>query len=159
MIIICPHCEKKFTVDKNQIPDKGRLLKCGSCDETWFFSNDKQRDHVNTDIKNIIPAQKIENKKPPIKSFKEVNKTENVNISELPSYKGSDIIKYESKSNFSFIKFLSYILVSIISFVAIIIILDTFKSLFYVYFPSLEAILFNFFETIKDIKLFVKDLI
>ena len=38
MIIICPCGEKKFEVDENLIPDKGRLLKCGSCDHTWFFN-------------------------------------------------------------------------------------------------------------------------
>ena len=38
MIIVCPCGEKKFEVDKNLIPDKGRLLKCGSCDQTWFFN-------------------------------------------------------------------------------------------------------------------------
>ena len=38
MIIICPCGEKKFEVDENLIPDKGRLLKCGSCDQTWFFN-------------------------------------------------------------------------------------------------------------------------
>ena len=38
MIIACPYCEKKFEVDENLIPDKGRLLKCGSCDQTWFFN-------------------------------------------------------------------------------------------------------------------------
>ena len=38
MIIVCPCGEKKFEVDENLIPDKGRLLKCGSCDQTWFFN-------------------------------------------------------------------------------------------------------------------------
>ena len=38
MIIVCPSCGKNFDVDKNLIPDKGRLLKCGSCNQTWFFN-------------------------------------------------------------------------------------------------------------------------
>ena len=38
MIITCPWGEKKFEVDEYLIPDKGRLLKCGSCDQTWFFN-------------------------------------------------------------------------------------------------------------------------
>ena len=38
MIINCPYCEKKFEVDENLIPHNGRLLKCGSCDQTWFFN-------------------------------------------------------------------------------------------------------------------------
>ena len=38
MIINCPYCEKKFEVDESLIPQNGRLLKCGSCDQTWFFN-------------------------------------------------------------------------------------------------------------------------
>ena len=38
MIITCPCGEKKFEVNQKLIPDKGRLLKCGSCDQTWFFN-------------------------------------------------------------------------------------------------------------------------
>ena len=38
MIIVCPSCGKNFDVDENLIPDKGRLLKCGSCNQTWFFN-------------------------------------------------------------------------------------------------------------------------
>ena len=41
MIITCPCGEKKFEVDEKLIPDKGRLLKCGSCDQTWFFNKNE----------------------------------------------------------------------------------------------------------------------
>ena len=30
--------KKKFKIDDALIPNKGRLLKCGSCSETWFFN-------------------------------------------------------------------------------------------------------------------------
>ena len=43
MIITCPCGKKKFNVDTNLIPDKGRLVKCGTCDETWFFKKSDQR--------------------------------------------------------------------------------------------------------------------
>ena len=37
MIITCP-CEKKqFEIDDKLIPEKGKLLQCGSCDRKWFF--------------------------------------------------------------------------------------------------------------------------
>ena len=49
MIIVCPSCGKNFDVDENLIPDKGRLLKCGSCDQTWFFNKDK-----NVEVKPSI---------------------------------------------------------------------------------------------------------
>ena len=43
MIIVCPSCGKNFDVDENLIPDKGRLLKCGSCDQTWFFNKNENK--------------------------------------------------------------------------------------------------------------------
>jgi len=40
-----------------------------------------------------------------------------------------------------------------------LIILDTFEPLLLTIFPNLELILFNFYETLLDIYLFIKDLI
>ena len=53
----------------------------------------------------------------------------------------------------------SYILVGIISFVALIIVLDTFKSPLSEIFPKLEYFLASLYETLKDIELFIIDLI
>ena len=39
MIITCPCKKKKFEIDAALIPDEGRTLKCGSCDEVWFYKN------------------------------------------------------------------------------------------------------------------------
>ena len=33
--------KKKFELMKILIPDKGRLLKCGSCDHVWFYNKMK----------------------------------------------------------------------------------------------------------------------
>ena len=52
----------------------------------------------------------------------------------------------------------SYILVFIISFVALLIFVDTLKSPLINLFPGLEIVLFNLFETLKDIGLFIIDL-
>ena len=52
----------------------------------------------------------------------------------------------------------SYLLVIIISFVIFIILVDTLKSPLINLFPELEIFLFNLFETIQDIKLFIIDL-
>ena len=41
MIIDCPCCEKKFEIDQNLIPEEGRLLQCGFCNEKWFFNVNK----------------------------------------------------------------------------------------------------------------------
>ena len=37
MIINCPACQKKFQISDNLIPVNGRLLQCGSCNNSWFF--------------------------------------------------------------------------------------------------------------------------
>ena len=147
MIIICPCGEKKFEVDENLIPDKGRLLKCGSCDQTWFFNKND-----NNQIEPLI------NK--PVKQKKILYKDENTDksLSDVLIKPRSELVKYKPKHNFTFGKFLSYIIVSIITFVAIIIVLDTFKEPLSNIFPSLELVLYNLFETLRDLILFAKDL-
>ena len=147
MIIICPCCEKKFEVDENLIPDKGRLLKCGSCDQTWFYNkNDSEQTEPLIDK--------------PAKQRKILYKDENINktVSKASIKPGSELVKYKPKYNFNFGKFLNYIIVSIITFVAIIIVLDTFKDPLSNIFPNLELVLYNLFETLRDLILFAKDL-
>ena len=155
MIINCPQCKKNFNVDENLIPDKGRMLKCGSCDYTWFF-NKYEQSTTNDNYLNLNPEAKILEKKP--KSLKKKYDNIKKNTSSLPINKGSELVKYKPKSTFSFGKFLDYLIVLIISFIALIILLDTFKAPLSVFFPNLELILFNLFETIKDLILFTKDL-
>ena len=151
MIIICPCGKKKFDVNENLIPDKGRLLKCGSCDQTWFFN------------KNSINQSKYEEV-----NFKEnISEKEDIvvdkikrNISEtIKNKRNYELTKYKGKSKFTFFKFIFYFIVFLVSIIAVIIIIDTFKTPLYSIFPSLEILLFNLFETLKDIELFIKDLI
>ena len=54
---------------------------------------------------------------------------------------------------------LNLIIVFIISTIGIIILVDTFKSPISIVIPNIELILFNLYETIKDIILFFKDLL
>ena len=61
-------------------------------------------------------------------------------------------------STFKISKILSYLIVMIISFVAVILIIETFKPQLINVFPGLELILYNLFESVKDIFLFIKDL-
>ena len=145
MIIVCPCGKKKFEIDQSLIPKEGRLLQCGSCNEKWFF-NEEKKEVSETKIDD-------ENKKVTSSNSTDVNLEAN-QISLEDNI--DNVIKV--KNNFSFSIFLSYILVSIISFIALIILIDTFKSPLYRIFPNLELILFNLFETLKDIKLFIKDL-
>ena len=147
MIIVCPSCGKNFDVDGNLIPDKGRLLRCGSCDQTWFFNKD-----VGEPTKPLIDK--------PAKKKKILYKDENIDksVSRVRIKPGSELVKYKPKYNFTFGKFLSYIIVSVITFVAIIIVLDTFKDPLSNIFPNLELVLYNLFETLRDLILFAKDL-
>ena len=149
MIIVCPSCGKNFDVDENLIPDKGRLLRCGSCNQTWFFNKDKDEEiKLSADEVIVEKKPKVKEKKirKPISNF-------STNVK-----KGSELVKYQPKYNFTFGKFLSYIIVSIITFVAIIIVIDTFKDPLSNIFPNLELVLYNLFETLRDLILFVKDL-
>jgi predicted Zn finger-like uncharacterized protein len=148
MIIVCPSCGKNFDLDENLIPDKGRLLKCGSCNQTWFFNKNK-----NIEIKPLI--NEVAKEKPNIQERKIRKSTSNFSAN---IKKGSELVKYQPKYNFTFGKFLSYIIVSIITFIAIIIVLDTFKNPLSNIFPNLELILYNLFETLRDLILFAKDL-
>ena len=149
MIIICPSCKKKFEIDDVLIPDNGRLLKCGSCHETWFFNKYKQS--------NLNQLEEIFDSKN--ESLKQKKKVVKENLPNFPKSKGKDIVRYNPKSSFTFGKVFSYLIVSIITFVAVIIILETFKEPLSIFFPNLELILYNLFETLRDITLFAKDLI
>ena len=105
-------------------------------------------------MNQIIPPIKEDiNETPKIKKKEKIDTTSN-----LRNNKGSELVKYEAKSSFTIAKFFNYLIVMIISFFGIIIILDTFKSPLSNIFPNLELILYNLFETLKDLLLFVKDL-
>ena len=162
MIINCINCNKKFEVNSELIPSEGRTIQCGSCNHIWFYKHniqlkkdlifpDKIKDEPNT--KNII-----KNKDKDIE-LKKSKKNLTKEIDEIINKKEKSLVKYQNEKKFTFSKFLSFILVLIISFVGLIIVVDTFKTPIYQIFPNLEILLFSLFEILKDIKLFIKDLI
>ena len=165
MIITCPNCNKQFKIDNSLIPDEGRNLQCGSCDHVWFYkSEEKNNELLKLDDENVskdieIAAKQDEEKIEDINQPLEKIKTEKNNelkekISE--KQKNKTISKNtENKGS----KFFSYLIVFIISFVALIILLDTLKTPLINVFPGLEIILFNLFETLQDLKLFIIDLL
>ncbi len=53
MIITCNNCNKKFDIDSNLIPDKGRLLQCASCDYKWFFKKEVLENDVSPIVEDI----------------------------------------------------------------------------------------------------------
>tara|TARA_B100002019_G_C21028900_1_gene478612 strand:+ start:177 stop:656 length:480 start_codon:yes stop_codon:yes gene_type:complete len=159
MIIQCINCNKNFDVNSELIPSSGRTIQCGSCNHVWFFDPKKLIVKKKVDFENIKIQEKI-----PLSQIKPKNnkkskieiKKKNINESNNKNY---EITQYHGKKNFSLSNFLSYLIVIIISFVALIIVVDTFKNPLYQIFPNLELTMFNLFETLKDIKLFIRDLI
>jgi predicted Zn finger-like uncharacterized protein len=152
MIIECINCNKKFEVNSELIPKEGRNIQCGSCNHLWFFKKNNQINLGNINTKEVlIPPKRKKNNN--------LKKKVVSNNGTFDSGQKTALVKFEKSSDFTIGKFLSYILVGIISFIIFIIFLDTFKSPLYNYFPNLEFLLFNLYETIIDISLFVKDLI
>ena len=164
MIITCPNCNKQFRIDNSLIPNEGRDLQCGSCNHIWFYKIEEENEEVlklNNEIESKDIEVKVENKEEIIeekkKESEKINtKVDNENENILEKQKNNNLSK-NSKNNG--IKVFSYLIVFIISFVALIILLDTLKTPFINVFPGLEIVLFNLFETLQDIKLFIIDLI
>ena len=164
MIITCPNCNKKFKIDNSLIPDEGRDLQCGSCNHVWLYKIEEDNSKIlklkeEIDINDIETKvdknneEIVENKNPLTKIKTELNnQKKEKNIEKQKETKISK--NAENTGN----KFFSYLIVFIISFVALIILLDTLKNPLINVFPGLEIILFNLFETLQDIKLFIIDL-
>ena len=162
MIIECPCKKKKFNIDINLIPAQGRNLQCGSCDRVWFYKKEDpipERTQINEDI--VIQQNKDSDKlnvdtskddliKKPVEENKKAK-------SELSTINENENKSKETKKTQSS-KFFSYLIVFIISLGALIILLDTLKTPLINIFPGLEVLLFNLYETLKDIKLFIIDL-
>ena len=153
MIIECFCGKKKFEVNSDLIPSTGRTIQCGSCEKIWFFDPNKENLKIKDELEPSISEPAVKQKTEEIKPKKEID---NLDKTEKRKF---EVTRYKSKSSFYITKLLSYILVSIISFISLIILIDTFKSVLYVVFPGLELMIFSLFETLKDIQLFIKDLI
>ena len=165
MIITCPNCNKQFKIDNSLIPDEGRDLQCGSCNHIWFYNIQEKNNEVLELKQEIISEDietKAENKEDKIEEKQQPEEIIKTEINNKKKEKNSEkqkntttLKKTENKGS----KFFSYLIVFIISFVALIILLDTLKTPLINIFPGLEIILFNLFETLQDIKLFIIDLI
>jgi predicted Zn finger-like uncharacterized protein len=181
MIITCINCNKKFDIDSNLIPDKGRLLQCASCDHKWFFKKEvlentvspiiqdidndnvnifEQNNPLNNDEVNLLdlPKEVVE-----VDTEEEFDKKIEINTEEKSKKKieinknESTPVKAKPKKQKNF-KIFNIFIVTIISIVAFIIIVDTFKYPIGKIVPNIEFILYNLYESIKDISLFIRDL-
>ena len=163
MIITCPNCKKKFQIDATLLPKEGRDLQCGSCEHVWFYNTENENsspltlneDFVDNEIKDNLTKKDTEKQTDNNdKTTQEKLKNKEKKIKDTSNNKKTEIIKNESTTG----KFFSYLIVLIISFVALIILVDTLKVPIINVFPGIEIVLFNLFETLQDIKLFIIDL-
>ena len=145
MIITCEQCHKKFEIESNLIPKKGRLLQCSSCSHKWFYKRD-----ILEETKVVLEQQDIKTKK------KEIN---NIKVFDdlAPSKKLKRKHSYTPSENKK-ISFLNIILVFVISIIALIVLFDTFESPINLMIPNIEFFLESLYETLKDILLFIQDL-
>ena len=178
MIITCNNCNKKFDVDTNLIPEKGRLLQCTSCNHKWFFKieileNTINRidDNIDNDNINIFDQNSPNNNaeinlsNQPKEEVDIITKEDLDKKIEIEAEKKAKVnqdenipIKAKTKKQKKY-KIFNIFIVAIISFVAFIITVDTFKYPIGKIVPNIEFILYNLYESIKDITLFIKDLI
>ena len=141
MIISCEQCNKKFEVESSLIPSTGRLLQCSSCGYKWFFKKSISPTENDKTIKiqknKEIKVKKIETK---------INKSDN---------EETGIRRNKDKN----VGLLSIIIVFLISFTSLIVLLDTFKEPISNYFPDIDLFLNSLYESLKDLSLFIKDLL
>ena len=153
MIIKCEQCNKKFEIESTLIPEKGRLLQCSSCTHQWFYKKD-----ILEETEVVIKKQDIKSKKnePPVEEINNIKVFEDLAPAKEKKRKHSyKSIQTKNKK----LSFLNVILVFIISIIALIVLLDTFKSPISLMMPNIEFILESLYETLKDILLFIQDLL
>ena len=153
MIIKCEQCNKKFEIESTLIPENGRLLQCSSCTHQWFYKKD-----ILEETEVVIKKQDIKSKKnePPVEEINNIKVFEDLASAKEKKRKHSyKSIQTENKK----LSFLNAILVFVISMIALIVLLDTFKSPISLMIPNIEFILESLYETLKDILLFIQDLL
>ena len=164
MIITCVICNKKFNVNNELIPDEGRQIQCGSCNHSWFY------EPKNLSLKTYIPKDTNKEQEPVlIKDKKNEEDIKIINDDIIIEPVKDKIITNKKKTskksepqdkikNNALSSFFTYLVVFMITLVAIIVVVDTFKSPLINMFPKLEIIIFDLFETLKDLRLFIIDL-
>ena len=170
MIIECPNCNKKFSLDKKLIPENGRTLKCSSCYHIWHYkipiTESIDDIGISEDKNTNLDANISEVKKKDVEHNEEIN-DENLTdtnyeiLSEENTESEEDDIndeKENEKKQGKIKMILIYFIVVIISLLGLIFLLDTFKSYLLSIFPSIAPLFDSFYETLLDLKLFIKDL-
>ena len=171
MIIECPNCNKKFSLDKKLIPENGRTLKCSSCYHVWHYKIPITESIDDIGIfegkNNNLDANISEVKKKDVEHNEEINDenftdtNHGVMSEENTEYEEDDTKdeKEKEKKQGKIKMILVYFIVVIISLLGLIFLLDTFKSYLFSVFPSIDPLFDSFYETLLDLKLFIRDLI
>ena len=180
MIIECPNCNKKFSIDKKLIPENGRTLKCSSCNHIWHYKipitisiddiGIAQDKNTNLDTNNSEVEKKDDEYNKEINDENLTDKNQEslsvqntdhikdeVNDIENEEYDIKDEKENDEKQG-KIKMVLVYFIVVIISLLGLIFLLDTFKSYLISVFPNITPFLDSFYETLLDFKLFIKDL-
>ena len=155
MIVSCQNCNKKFNIEKNLIPEKGRLLQCSKCNHKWHYiiqNNDNlsykiQKIPNNNEKKVSINPSSLE------KKF--YNQKINKNIKKI---KSTDNINKNISKNTFLENIFRYLIIIFILFIAIILILDTFKTDISNYLPIINTLLDGLYFSFFDLISFIKDL-
>ena len=162
MIINCECGKKKFNIDSSLIPEEGRLLKCGSCSKIWHYTpvletkNDEDLDlKINENInKNEVPSNEAINDENFTDTNQEVLSEENTENEKIDIKNEKENEEKDGKINIVLIYFI-IILISLLGFIFLV---DTFKSYLLSVFPGIGPFFDSFYQTVLDLKLFIKDL-
>ncbi len=162
MIINCECRKKKFNIDSSLIPKEGRLLKCGSCSKIWHYTpvletkNDEDLDvKINGNInKNEVPSNEAINDENFTDTNREVLSEENTEDGKLDIKNEKENEEKDGKIKIVLI----YLFIILISLLGFIFLLDTFKSYLLNLFPGIAPFFDSFYQTVLDLKLFIKDL-
>ena len=141
MIITCPSCKKKYNVDENKIPKDGRVLKCGSCGQKWFFKIEKE---IN--LESDLVLESVDNNE---NNFT-INQSGNDRLSKNKSLNAKTI---------NYKKFFKLLIVVCISIITLFLLIDTFKNNIKIFIPNIDFYLNNLYQSLIDIKLFITDLL
>ena len=137
MILECQNCNKKFNVEDNLIPLKGRLVQCGFCNSQW---------HQLPKITKIPIKKKIFEK---VNVHKDTSKLQSIN---------NNKVKSKARHKQKHIGFFSYIFIFLISIIAFFLIAETFEYQINNIFPNFENYIIYVYETLNNILILIKDL-
>jgi predicted Zn finger-like uncharacterized protein len=168
MIIECPNCNKKFNLDRKLIPENGRTLKCGNCDHIWHYkitlnkNSDVQEISEDKNSKIDINTSKKDNEikeKFNDEDISDINKKvkSEIKVDDSETEKDNERVNYEKGVNLKVI--FIFFVIFVISLLGLIFLLDTFKYNLSSVFPGIVPLFDSLYETLLDLKLFIKDLV